>query len=131
MKPHPGYRILWLVLHGVAFVGWLGLLLLTYVDLTWWVTGYIVAAALLEGVALARKFRGRTASGTWSWVTWAFIDEGSGLALWWRLVLTLSWVAWISMLWVIWFPLPLWFVGPTVVVFWVWVIDHFLSRVRV
>ncbi len=105
LTPHPGYRLTWLILHGAAFVVWLGLVL-TGRDATWPVVVYIGLVALVEAVSLARRLKGRLADGTFSWTTWAFLDDGTGATAFWRLLIVALWVFWFVGLWLYYVPLP-------------------------
>lgn len=85
--PHDGYRVLWLVLHGTGVVvtGTVG-------GRSWGV--YFALVALLEGIAVVRALQGRTASGTWSWVTWRFLLDGGRDRYPWRIALVAAWSVW-------------------------------------
>lgn len=64
-RPHPSYMVAW----GVVQAGGMGAAL---ADPRWW-RWYFAAVAALEAVGIGRKvFKGRTASGTWSWCVWAW-----------------------------------------------------------
>lgn len=84
MKPHTGYRALWIFLHasGAAACHLAGLW-----DL------YFGTVAVLEGISLARKLKGRDGSGTFSWTVWAFL-EPSGWSLLLRVPLVAVWSLW-------------------------------------
>lgn len=121
MKPHSGYRLWWLVLHGTAlgachFAGF-------------WVEYWVLFAAF-EGLALGRRhFKpGRTADGTWSWTTWAFLEDGTGFRAWWRLVLVGAWSAWLVGTFLLFAPLPDWVKGPVALGFGVWLWSHLFGR---
>lgn len=88
---HPGYRAIWWALHGLGFLTWAAFLALGY-DRTPWLTAYGAAFALVEAAALARKFfKDKTADGTWSWVSWAFLAPGQT----WRVFVSFLWSVWL------------------------------------
>lgn len=126
MTPHPGYRVLWLILHGTGFGVWLWMVLAGHNPAVW-ITGYCGAVALLEGVSLARKLKGHDGSGTMSWTTWAFLDDGTGLSASWRLVLVACWVGWLlGTFWV--YALVPGALKLAALAFGVWLFAHLLGR---
>lgn len=84
MTPHPGYRILWLILHAAGVVA------CHRFGLWGWYFGLV---AFLEGVSLLRKLKGRDGSGTFSWSVWAFLAPG-GWSLIPRVLLVAVWSWW-------------------------------------
>lgn len=120
LRPHPSYRVAWLILHGagVAACHLLG----------WW-GEYFAAVALLEAVALARTFKGRNGSATFSWTVWRFLEDGTGRLGALNVLLVGAWASWFSLGFMLhgWFPWP--GVNAAVgMVFYGWVWWHFFER---
>lgn len=129
MKPHSGYRAIWVALHGLGLGVWL-YCLRNGIEPDRWMTGYIGLVAGVELVALGRRFfkDGRTADGTFSWVNWRFIEDGEGAEAFWRLCLVGLWTVWFIAMFGLYFPLPDWVRWPIALGFGVWAWKHFFER---
>lgn len=118
MTPHPGYRRLWLVMHGLGLVA-------VHTGYGVW---YWSAFALLEAVALLRLTEGRLADGTFSWAVWSFLADGTGFAAAWRLGVVVLWAGWFEGTWLIYSPMPDPWKGVLGAAFVVWIVAHFFGR---